>query len=516
MFRTFSDFASANRHILWVGFFTFVIIYASSFVKGYGYFIDEFYYIACASHPALGYVDHPPLAPLVLTVFQFLFGDSLAAIRILPALGQACAVVLTGVLARQIGGGKTAQVLSAAAMAGSPMVLAFGGFYSMNAFEPLLATALVCHAVRMVRERNTKNWIAAGVLMGLGMMNKHTFALFILALTVALLMSGHWRLFASRWFVVGGILAFVIVLPNIVWQALNGYPSLEFYRNINESKNVYTPPLPFLTGQIISMSPATLPFWLGGTISLLLSKSMKEWRFLAFLFLLLFLFMMMSGTSRADRLLFAYPPVLAAGAVLWERLAVRYNARWLAGVFGVLLLAGIGAGLPIVLPYFSYEQVEAYTKFTGVNTEVERGKKPPLPQLIADRIGWEEKFALVLHAYNGLTDEEKKETIIAAGNYGQAGALELFGRKHGLPSVVSGHNNYYLWSKERLQGTILLQLDHAGSYDRLRERFASVVPCEGEFTNQFVSAHENNLKVFICTLPTLPYAEMLERAKMYH
>jgi hypothetical protein len=160
--------------------------------------------------------------------------------------------------------------------------------------------------------------------------------------------------------------------------------------------------------------------------------------------------------------------------------------------------------------------VQAYTEFLGLNTEIERGKKPPLPQLLADRIGWEEKVDLVVRAYQELTDEDKKETIIAAGNYGQAGAIELYGKKCGLPSVVCGHNTYYLWSKERLRGSIVLQLLQAENYDGLKERFESVEPCDGEFSSPYVSSHENNLKVFVCRGPRSSFAEMLERRKFYY
>jgi hypothetical protein len=516
MIQRFQNVAFANLHLLAVGAFAFLIIYLSAFTKGYGYFIDEFYYIACANHPAFGYVDHPPLAPFILTIFQFLFGDSIPAIRFLPALASAFSAVLTGILTREMGGGKTAQVLAAASIACSPIVLAAGAFYSMNAFEPLLAIALILVVVRMMKEVRPRLWLLAGVFIGLGTMNKHTFVLFAAALVIALILGGQSRLIASKWFVLGGIVAFVIVLPNILWQVVNSYPSLEFYRNIREGKNVYTPPLAFFLGQVLAMSAANAPIWIAGTVFLFASRPFRQFRFMAILFILLFLFMLISGSSRPDRLMFAYPPVLAAGALFFEVMVRRFHLRWLPGLIGVLLIAGVAFALPIILPYFSYTQVEEYTRFVGFNTELEKGKKPPLPQLIADRIGWEEKFALVQNAYNGLTDEEKKEAIIAAGNYGQAGAIEYFGRSFGFPPVVSVHNTYYLWSKERLRGNILLQLDHSDALENLKRRFERVEPCEEEFTSPYVSSHENHLKVFVCKGPTIPYSEMLERGKMYH
>ncbi len=513
---TASRFLSENKHLLLISSLTFLLIYLSTFNRAYGYFIDEFYYIACANNPAAGYVDHPPLAPLLLTVFQFVFGSSIFVIRILPALAQSAAVFYTGIVAKEIGAGKFAQVLAACAMTASPTIIAFGGFYSMNAFEPLLATLLMLFAIKMIKENDPKRWIVLGIIMGLGMMNKHTFGVFIIAFVLSLILAGKWKLIFNKWFIVGGAYGLIIFIPNIVWQIINDYPSLEFYRNISAAKNVYTPPVAFIIGQVMGMSPATAPVWFAGFLFLLFSKTTKDFRFLGILFLSLFLFMLLSGTSRSDRLAFAYSAAFAGGAIFFERIILKYNARWAKGALLVFLFSGLALALPIILPYFSYKTVEAHTKFLNYNTELERGNKPLLPQLLADRIGWEERFELVYSAYQSLPDEDKKQTIIAAGNYGQAGALELFGKDHNLPPVVCAHNTYYLWSKDRLQGNILLQLGHMNDYDGLKESFNSVAIYPGEYKNKYVTGHENNLKVFICRGPKIPYIKMLERSKQYY
>jgi MFS family permease len=514
--RTLSRFLSDNKYLLIISLFTFLLVYLSSFNKSYGYFIDEFYYIACANNPAAGYVDQPPLAPLLLTVFQFIFGNSIYAIRVLPALGQSAAVFTTGLVAREIGGGKLAQFLAACALAATPVLIAFGGFYSMNAFEPLLATLLMLYAVKMIKENNSRRWITLGIIMGVGMMNKHTFGVFIIAFIISLILAGKWKLIFNKWFVFGGLCGFIIFLPNIIWQIINNYPSLEFYRNISVDKNIYTPPLQFIMGQVMNFSPSTIPMWVAGFLFLLFSKSNKEYRFLGFLFLGLFLFMMLSGTSRADRLAFAYPAAFVGGGVFFERVFSKYNYKILKIAFVIFLFSGLVLALPIILPYFSYETVLAQTKLLGINTEIEKGKKPLIPQLLADRIGWEEKFKLVLSAYNSLSDEDKKHTIIAAGNYGQAGALELFGKDYKLPPVACSHNNYYLWSKNRVNGNILLQLGNERDYNGLKQLFDQVELLPGMYKNKYVSPHENNLVVFLCRGPKIPLIEMLERSKNYH
>ena len=205
MAKRLSAFLSENLHLFIISVFTFFLIYLSTFNRSYGYFIDEFYYIACANNPAAGYVDQPPLAPLLLTVFQFLFGNSIYAIRIIPALGQSAAVFTTGLVAREIGGGKLAQFLAACALAATPVLIAFGGFYSMNAFEPLLAALLMLFAIKMIKENNSRRWITLGIIMGVGMMNKHTFGVFIIAFIISLILAGKWKLIFNKWFVFGGL-----------------------------------------------------------------------------------------------------------------------------------------------------------------------------------------------------------------------------------------------------------------------------------------------------------------------
>jgi hypothetical protein len=373
----------------------------------------------------------------------------------------------------------------------------------------------------MVKDNNTRRWLAIGITMGLGMMNKHTFAVFIIGLVFSLIAAGKWRFFFNKWFAGDVLCAFMIFLPNIIWQVLNQYPSLEFYKNISTLKNVFTPPAAFIMGQVLTMSPFSFPVWIAGILFLLFSKNNKEFRFLAVLFLFLFLFMMLSGTSRPDRMAFAYPGVFAGGALFFESFIYKHNTKWLKGVLFGLVYLGLAVALPIALPYFSYAQVSSYTSFIGFNTELEKGNKPLIPQILADRIGWEDKFRLVLNAYNSLPDSEKKQILFASGNYGQAGAIEYFGKKYNIPASITGHNTFYLWSKDYLiknhitDSAIVLQLARADQLDGLKQRFHLVKEFPGMFSNKYVTSHENYLKVFYCRRPKIHYMLMMEYSKFY-
>jgi hypothetical protein len=508
-----------NRHLLIVSGAFFLLVYLSSFVPGYGYFIDEFYYIACANRPALGYVDHPPLAPLLLTVFQSLFGSSLAAIRFLPAIGGALTVFLTGRLTRRMGGGAAAQTIASMSVACSPVIVGMAGFYSMNAFEPALALLLLGTIIRLIQDNRPHLWLAAGALMGLGVLNKHTFVVFIAFMLASIAISGRWRCMVDRWFVIGGLLALAVFLPNMIWQISNGFPSIEFYRNITLHKNVSTTPLQFILAQLMSMTPLVFLMAASGAALFLGDRSLRTYRFVGWLYLGLFVFFLLSGTSRVDRLAFAYPPALCGGGLLIEKLSRRRRWRWAPAAVTVLLFVGLLAGIPIVLPCLAPDAVAAHTRRIGLDTEVERGKKPLLPQLLADRIGWEDKVALVVRAYQGLAPAERSRAIVYAGNYGQAGALELLGRPHGITRVVCGHNTYYLWSRELLKrqaGGIVVCLTQARNEERLYEFFTEVAAAEGEFSSPYVSHHENDLRVFICRGLKLPPIQILERTRFYY
>lgn len=510
------EYIVKNKYLFSLALLNFLLIYLSSFNKAYGYFIDEFYYIACAKRLAWGYVDHPPLAPFILAVFSWLFGFSLYAIRFLPALASSVIVFLTGKLAGELGGGIRAQIFSALTLICVPMAAAFASFYSMNIFEPLIALAMFQLTLSMIKNGNPKAWIWLGVLGGLGMMNKHTFALTIFVLVISLLLSEHRKYILNRWFVIGCGIILAIFLPNIFWQIANGYPTLEFYQNITVRKNVYTPPVQFMLGQLMFMSPFTAPVWIAGAIYLLASKKMKQYRFLSVVFILTVGLMCLTGTSRSDRTMFAYPVVIAGGAVFYESISKKHKRAWLMAGIAAIMLAGFVFILPLVLPYFSYEQTASMVKTLHFNTELERGKKPPLPQILADRIGWEEKSAMLFSVYNSLPDSVKKQTIIFTDNYGKAGALELFGEKYGIKQVFCQHNNYYLWGIGKLHNENVLVLDDKESARDYRGGFESVEIFPVEFSDPYVSSHENSLSAFLCKRPKAPLNEMFDRGKVYN
>jgi 4-amino-4-deoxy-L-arabinose transferase-like glycosyltransferase len=505
-----------NKHILIISFLGFILVYSSSFIKGYGYFIDEFYFIACSNNPAFGYVDHPPLAPIILMLYKSIFGDSLYSIRIIPALVFFFTIILAGIITREMGGKKTAQTIAAFCIFASPLFPVFSTFYSMNVFEPLLCGISIYYILKMINEENLKYWIHIGIVFGFLLLNKHTAALYIVFIVLSLLITKNRKLLFSKEFMYAILISLVIFSPNIMWQIRNDFPSLEFYRNIMTNKNVPVPFIEFIKTQIFVYNPFILPIWFTGILYLIFSKKVDKYRFPGLMFVFVFLFFLFTHSSRFDRTAFAYIGVFAGGAIFTEDFISRYKYKWIFLSYGILVIVFNVVFIPVFVPFLSYENTEKLTRMLNIKTELESGNRPLIFQTLADRIGWQERVDMLGGLYQSLPEEQKRRTVIAADNYGMAGALELLGRKYGIVNVVCGHNNYFLWSKERLHGDVLMQLTRKGNLEGLKESFGEVDSTGVYFDNPYCTMHERNLTVYICRKPKYPYEELLERGKVYY
>ncbi len=413
----------------------------------YGYFIDEFYYLACAAHLAPGYVDHPPASVFLLWILKTTIGDSLAALRVVPALAGAMTIGLIGLIARRLGAGWPGQALAAgAAMIGTVYHVTFS-YYSMNALSVLLWTACFWILVEIERRNEPRLWLLFGILTGVGLENKHTFILLPLGLVVGLLLTKARRHLASRWFWLGCAISAALFLPNLVWQASHGWPSIEFYRNADFYKNVPTPPTMVLAYQFLAMNPGATPVWIAGLCFFLLSERGRRLRHLGWIYLVLLGLMLIGQKSRPDRIAEAYAVLFAGGgtllAGLWERPGVGW-LRWV--VPAVLVLAG-GVLAPLGLTLLPPQQAARYAANLGIVPQIEKGedKRTELPQWMADRLGWEQLVDDVEAAAGGIDPAERDNAIILVPTYGQAGALELLGRGRDLPPVYAAQNSYSHW-----------------------------------------------------------------------
>ena len=504
-----------NRLLASLAGIAFSIQIVPNLFGGYGYFIDELYYIACSERLAAGYVDHPPLAPLALRLARTVLGDSLLAIRFLPALAGAASVYLTGLLARRLGAGVWGQGIAALSPMVAPVPLIFAGFFSMNAFEILLWIVACYVLVEILRTGSDRRWLLFGLVAGLGLENKHTFVLLAVGLTVGLVLTDERRHLASKWLWLGAALACVLFLPNLLWQIANGWPSLEFYRNADLYKNVPTPPLEVLLEQILFMNPATFWVWGAGLLFCFATRAGRPYRPLGWIFLTLLLLILLAQKSRPDRIAGIYPAMFAAGAAWWD-LEIRSGrlrwARW--ALPALLVLVGL-ALLPLSVPILSPEPLARYSAATGIVPQLERGegKVSALPQWFADRFGWPElvrEVAAVVE--NELTAEERQRTLILVPSYGHAGALELLGEAYDLPPVASPQNTYHLWGIGDAPTDVLISVDIGP--EPLRELYAEVRQV-AVYRCEYCMPWRDDAPIYLARGPKVPLEEVWPRFKHY-
>ena len=441
--------------------------------RHYGFFVDELYYMACARHLAWGYVDQPPLIALFAWAVHHVLGDSLPALRLLPALAGAGQVLLTGLVARELGGGRFAQGFAALATLVAPGFLAFDNFFSMNAFEPLFWTGCAYVIIRIVKTGDQRLWLWFGVLAGVGLENKHSMLTFGFALIAGVLLTPERKAFRAPWIWLAGLVAFLIFLPNLWWNIQNHFPFLELQANIQRSgRNVPLPPLTFLGQQIMSFLPPTLPIWLAGLWYYFFAREGKPYRALGWAWVITATLIVLLN-PRTYYLWPAFPILLAAGGVEWERWLARPGVQWIKPAWCTLLVVLAILAAPLFLPVVRPETYIRYVKAIHYEQpRIEQHKLGPLPQLFADQFGWEGMAATVARVYNGLPAEVRAKTAIFGQNYGQAGAIDLFGPKYGLPPAISGHQNYFLWGPRDYTGESVIVM--ADRRDRLEQLFTSV------------------------------------------
>ena len=473
--------------------------------RRYGFFVDELYFAACSDHLAWGYVDMPPFIAVVVKVARILFGDSLSSIRFFAAVAGAGSIVLTGWLARELGGGRFAQGFAALSVLVASACLSMCHYISMNSFEPVLWTGLALVAVRIVRTGNQKLWLWAGLIAGIGLNNKYSMAFFCAGIVTGLLLTPARRVFLKSWIWIAGAIAFVLVLPNLIWNVQHHFPFLELMANIRRvGRNPVFTPLAFLGVQALLTLPVNVPVWLGGLCWYLFGGEGKRYRVLGYAYLVVLAILFLPN-GKPYYLLPVYPMLLAAGAVAFERLSARPALRWTRAAAAVTLVVFGASGMPFSLPVLSPEAYLRYSAFMNFTPpSMVRADAGPMPPFFADQFGWEEMTQTVARAWRAVPAEERNRTAILAADYGEAGAIDLLGRKYGLPRAISGHQNYYLWGPGGYTGESVLTMGF--SRERLERYFGSIEET-GVVYHPYSMAHEH-FSVYHCRDPKQPLAAM--------
>jgi Dolichyl-phosphate-mannose-protein mannosyltransferase len=425
----------------------------------YGYFRDEMYYLACGEHPAWGYMDQPPLIAWIAWLLEHTIGVSLYALRLLPMLADVGTIVMAGLLTRKLGGGRWAMFLAALAVLVAPIYLAFSHLFTMNAFDPLLWTLIAWVLVDLVQTGKQKNWLWIGVLTGITLLNKYGVLFFVAGLLVGVAFSQLRRNLARPWFWAGSALATLIALPNFVWQLHWHFPFLQLVSSVRENgRDVMLPPLLFLEQQsemmgFVSSLLVVLGLWF------LISPQGRRYAILAGGFLSVLACMLLLK-GKFYYVAPVYPVVFAPGAVCFEQLTDGRTIKWFRPLYALTMLL-VGAVIaPTAIPLLSIERYIAYTKRLGIQQQkFENQPESRLPQIYADMMGWEQRVKMVAAYVHSLPPEEQKVTAIGASNYGDAGAVDLFGPKYGLPKAISTANNYWIWGPREYTGHSLILMD---------------------------------------------------------
>jgi hypothetical protein len=474
----------SQRTSLWPWVYLIAAIYFALHLATstrYGYFRDALYYLACSEHLAFGYVDQPPMIALLAWIARHTLGVSLPALLIWPALAGAARVILIAMFARELGA-KRLGVALAAVLAATPAVWwIIDHQFAMNVFDTLLWTACAYLILKLIKTQNPKLWLWFGLFAGIGLENKYSIAIFAGALVAGLLVTRERKILFTPWLVLGGALALLIFLPNLIWNIQHHWPFLELMRNVRATgKDIILPPGQYLLQQILMMNPFSFLFWFGGLLFYLLSPTARRYRVFGWAFLITIAFFMLThGKDYYSAP--AYAMLLAGGAVATERVVDWLRSRRrtvgpriLKTACFVWLVVGVGLLLPRVLPILpidAYIRYQTYLPIEGAKTERSFiGAK--LPQYYADEFNWPEMVEKVARVYHSLSPEEQARTAIFCHNYGDAGAIDFFGPKYGLPKAVSGHQNYFLWGPRNYTGEIVILIGE--KEEDVRKEFESV------------------------------------------
>jgi 4-amino-4-deoxy-L-arabinose transferase-like glycosyltransferase len=464
----------------------------------YGFHRDELYFLACARHLAWGYVDQPPFVPAVAWTSTHLFGTSAVSIRVFPAVAGGVTVLLTAAMARELGGGRKAQVLAAGAAATSPQVVATFHLLSTASFDLMFWSALSFLALRLLRTGEERLWLAVGAVAGLGLLNKWTIVFLLAGLFIALLVGDRRRMLLSRWFWAGAALALVIWSPNLDWNARHDWAAVSMMHSLHTENSTLGASLGFIPSQVIVVGPVLIVFWLAGLRRVLRTPFARP---IGVTYLVLLGLFTLIG-AKSYYLAGLYFVLFAAGGA-WAEERIDNRARphgmrrWLA-----LMLAGLVISLPLALPVLP-------------ETALPRGSwEGQINKDLSATVGWPQFVGQIARISASLPTPQRRTLVVFTGDYGAAGAIDLYGRRYGLPPAISGHNNYWWWGPAGARnGATTIAVDLPRSY--LLTIFSSVTPAGTVTTPHDAWTEERGDPIWICTGQKVSWAQAWPEARHY-
>jgi len=461
----------------------------------YGFHRDEFLYLAMGDHLRLWSMDFPPFIAVIANISRALLGESLAAIRFFPALAGALLIVIASDIARRLGGGMFAQILAAVAMLLPTIYLRPAGLFQPVVFDQLWWTLGMWCLLLWKQSGDNRWWIGIGAAMGVGLFTKFSILFFGFGVLTGLLATPDRRMLVTRWPWIALALTLAIGLPSIVGQIALGFPVTAQIADLQSSQLVRVSAVDFVTGQFMMLGLSTIVA-VAGLIGLLLSRAFIQYRILGWTFVGAFA-ILLALHGKAYYLGPAYPAMIGAGAVIIESLGAGSGRIVFRGaITGVVVLGGL-IGLPMGLPILPPLEMQGYAQALGVTSAVKTntGDVLRLPQDYADMLGWEERVAAMAKAYHEIPLAARAETIIIAGNYGEAGAIDFLGPRLGLPHALCVSGSYWFFGPGTLPGNNALTIGI--DKDDLRKYWNIVTPV-AELRNEWTVPEERHLTIYYC------------------
>jgi hypothetical protein len=506
-----------NQESTYSGFILIFVILKVSLnllaISRFGFQRDELLHLALADHMGWGYKDVPPFIALLAKISTVIFGNSIFAARIFPTIFSGLIVWLTGLITVEFGGKKFAIALACLALIFSPAFAASGYLFEPVVFDQLWWVLTVWLLIKYCNCGSIKYLYWVGIVVGIGLLTKYTMGFFTGALIIGLIISKQRNLLLN-WHIAGSALvAFLIFLPNIIWQFQYHLPVITHMKMLQEQQLAYIKPSDFFIQQLVDNGVA-LFVWLTGFI-LLFTSRLNKFQFLAFAFILIFAFyMVMNGKNYY--LFGAYPMLFAAGGCGFEKWLKKSNYALRVLVISLFTLPNLLI-FPIALPVLSLKQTLAIfsagqKKFPILNFVVmwDDHKLHPITQNYGDMLGWEELTAKVAKTWQSLSPEQQKQTQIYANNYGEAGAISHFGKQYNLPVVISLNSSFALWAPAKLDGRYIIYIDEQGGKNvkKLQSALESYQRT-GEIENPL--SIERGTSIFLLTHPKPVFNELYQR-----
>jgi len=449
----------------------------------YGYVRDELYFLAAGRHLAFGYVDQPPLTPLLARFAALAGGNTLVALRVLPAVALAGLVVLTAAMSRAMGAGRTGQLLAALAAATCGEYL--GAMHELTTTVP----DFVCWAVtlwlvlKLLTSQDPRWWLAVGASAGVASEAKWNIAFLAAALGAGFLATDARRLLRSRYLLAGCVIAAALAAPDLIWQAAHGWPSLDVFRALQvqagHNRAVYWP------AQMLYTGPVLVPVWAAGAIWSVRSAAARPFRPVGIACVAVIVLQFVLG-GKAYYAGGAYTFLLAAGCVPLERWLAARRAGGIrpAVAMAAAMLAGAVIAAPVTLPVLPARALHT-VPVQKINYD------------LGEEIAWPQLVALVSREYHALPPAQRRQTTILTGNYGEAGAIDRYGPGFGLPQEYSGANNFWLWGPPPAADTAAVAVNLSPGFLHREFRHVRLV---ATFRNGLgVSDDEQGAQIFVAT-----------------